>query len=66
MYLFMYLYTSMRGLQGYLPRFQSYGQFSYFRFPNVQAEDLQSQKHCLCSLQNALWKFIPGRVWKKT
>ena len=34
-----------------------------FRFAEFQIEGLESQNHCLRSLQNALWKFKSPRGW---
>ena len=40
-----------------------YGRFSQLRFAKFQVEGLESQDHCLFSLQNALWKFKSLRGW---
>ena len=34
-----------------------YGQFSRFRFAELQIEGLESRNRCLRSLQNALWRY---------
>ena len=40
-----------------------YGQYSQFRFAELQIGGLESQNHCLFSLQDALWKSKSPRGW---
>ena len=43
----------------------AYDQCSYFQFAELQIEGLKSQSHCLCSLQDALWKLRSPRGWAR-